>query len=199
MNGKNLSWTSSHWKDKKYFTDAASLARFYFTFYATSNNNQSSKSIWVVVVFGVKRFLFFCSVLMMILIPHFMAVALLFMGLLMTVMFVFFLFRVVVLDWNFNNERLHIKLVWNLFEDVDFIWNSNFFYHWHFNFLNDGILLDVVMVNGVNSLWLFMLHLAVKVSMWKCPLNSLINKNLLLFFFAAVNRCKQHWEDDKVL
>lgn len=142
--------------------------------------------------------------MMMILIPCFMAMALFIVALMMffmPVIFVFFRFCVVVLDWNLNNERFHVKLVWNLFKDVDFIWNSDFFNHWHFDFLNDRVLLDVMMVDCVNPLRFFMFLFAVgngKDDMkMRIEFHSL--QNLLLFFVAAINHRNQHRENHKFL
>lgn len=73
----------------------------------------------------------------------------------MRVMLVFLLFCVVVIDWNFDYERLYVVLIRNLMKDVDFIWDLNFFEHRHFDFLDHRVLLDVMMVNGVDAMRFF--------------------------------------------
>lgn len=72
--------------------------------------------------------------------------------LLVFLVLMFFFFRVIVFDGNFNYERFYVVLIRNFDELVDFIGNSYFFYHGHFNFLDHRILLNMKMVDRVNSL-----------------------------------------------
>lgn len=70
--------------------------------------------------------------------------------------------RVVVLDWDFDDPRLHVILVRHLFDDVNLVRHPDFFYHRHFDFLDDGVLLDVMMMDCVDSVRHFVLYFSVR-------------------------------------
>lgn len=77
-------------------------------------------------------------------------------------MLVFLLVCVEVLDRNFYDERLNVKLIWDLFEYINVVRNANFLEHWHFNLLDHLVLLNVMMMDCVNTFWLFVLYFAVE-------------------------------------
>lgn len=76
-------------------------------------------------------------------------------------MFVLLLICVVVLDRNFDNKWLHVELVGDLLEHVDFVRNSNFLDHRHFDLLDHRVLLYVMMVDCVDAMGLFVLDFTV--------------------------------------
>lgn len=81
---------------------------------------------------------------------------------------VLFLFRVIIINRNFHNQRLHVILVRNFLDDVHFVGNLDFLDYWNFNLLDHCVLLDVMMVDRVNVLWmLFVLNFTVKVNVSK--------------------------------
>lgn len=63
-----------------------------------------------------------------------------------------FVLCVEIFDWNFNDQRMDVVLVRNFFDMIHLIWNGNFFNLLILYLLNDGVLLHMMMVNGVNVL-----------------------------------------------
>jgi hypothetical protein len=115
----------------------------------------------------------------------------------MLFMLVRFFFGVMVLDRYFNNDRLHIIFVWDLFVNVDFIRNFDFFHNWNFDFLHNRILLNVMMVHCVD---VFCFVVSLQLTFKKCDKNIVMKEdllnftfdNLLLVIFAALNRGDKH-------
>lgn len=108
------------------------------------------------------------------------------------VMLVFLLVCVVVLDGNFDDERLHVELIWDLFEHVDIVRNANFLEHWHLNLFDHRVLLNVMMMYCVNAHRLFVLYFAVKrfkLSYESCL--KLFKNSLMFLFFSSINRREQ--------
>lgn len=64
-----------------------------------------------------------------------------------------FVLCVEIFEWNFNDQRMHVVLVRDFFDVIHLIWNGNFFNLLILVLLNDGVLLHMMMVNGVNVLW----------------------------------------------
>lgn len=74
----------------------------------------------------------------------------------------------VVMDWNSDNMGLHNEWIRNLHWNMDWEWNLNFLDDWNFNLLVDWILLDMMMMNGMDMVWNrdFNMFAAIKVKAW---------------------------------
>lgn len=57
------------------------------------------------------------------------------------------------MDGHGDHMGLDDDWVWDLHGNVDGEGNLDFLDDWHFDLLVDGVLLDVVMVDGVNVVW----------------------------------------------
>lgn len=109
-----------------------------------------SKSIWALTYLARNDFTPFS--LMRVIISVLVALLVLLLLFLMVLMIVLFLFGVVIFDGNFDDQRLHIVLIWNFFENVNFVRHFNFFENWNFDLFDNFHFLDVMMVNCVDTL-----------------------------------------------
>lgn len=66
---------------------------------------------------------------------------------------VFFSVDWVVMDGHGDNMGLDDDWVWNLHWNVDGEGHLDFLDDWNFDLLVDGVLFDVMMMDGVNVVW----------------------------------------------
>lgn len=119
--------------------------------------------IAVVIVLIVVVLLDVNFVMMMLIVILF----LFFMMIMMMLVIVFGL-CVVIFDWNFNDQRMHVIFVRDFLDVIHLIWDFNFFYLLDLYLLNDGVLFHMMMVNGVNMLrHMVMMLLTVEFAMGK--------------------------------
>lgn len=67
-----------------------------------------------------------------------------------------------VVDRHFNHQRLDIIFVRNLLENVDLVWNFYLLNHFIRDLLDDGVFLDVMMVDCVDVLRFLVMNVAAK-------------------------------------
>jgi len=83
-------------------------------------------------------------------------------------LFMLFFFGVIIVNRNFDDMSLQVVWIWNFNWHVNVEWDFDFLNHWHFDLLQNRILLNVMMVHCMHPIWfLLMMHLMMFFSATK--------------------------------
>lgn len=144
-------------------------AQIFFIFnksFDSTNINQSFAINFgnVVDIFGVKRYI---SLIMRHFNAHLSMLRIMAVLHLISMIVVLFRSRIKVFNWYFYNMCWHMKCVGHFVGNINVIWNFNFFNYWYFDFLDNCLFFNMMMMYCVNPFWEIVMLFLITVNRTK--------------------------------